>query len=366
MASQLQRHDEVLDLMIDRQPSTQTGAAPASRAATAGDLAAPPRQQRRLVAVVRAYLELIKARLVLLVVGTAAVGFLLAPSAKLALTRLVVTLAGTFLAAAGSMALNERIEAARDGLMERTRARPVPAGTIGPRTAAGFGITVATAGLLTLALGASPLTAALGLAVVLLYALVYTPLKTRTPMCTLAGAACGAIPPMMGWTATGAGLGYGAWLLAGVLFLWQIPHFLALAWLYRDDYRRGGFRMLPVVEPSGILTGSAAVLYSLALVPVGILAALGGITSWRFAAGALVLGAALTALALQLATRRSNAAARRVFLATLAYLPLLLGMMVADRKAPVPVSPGFAAVGVHVTPSPTTLAHPRATLVTAR
>jgi heme O synthase-like polyprenyltransferase len=147
----------------------------------------------------------------------------------------------------------------------------------------------------------------------------------------MAGAVCGAIPPMMGWTATGATLSFGAWVLAGVLFLWQIPHFLALAWLYREDYARGGFRMLPVVDPSGRVTGQMAVLYALALVPVGVLGALGGLTGWVFAAGSLALGSALVAFALRLAKLRTEPVARRLFLATLAYLPLLLGLMVADR-----------------------------------
>ena len=323
-----------------------------------GGPASAPTPPRGPVATALAYLALVKPRLVLLVVATAAVGFLLAPTPEPSRMRLLAALVGTFLAAAGAMALNQRIEAERDARMERTRARPVPAGTIRPRAAAIFGVVVSCTGLLTLALGANLLTAGLGLSVVLLYTLVYTPLKTRTPLCTLAGAACGAIPPMMGWTATGAGIGYGAWLLAGVLFLWQIPHFLALAWLYRDDYRRGGFRMLPVVEPSGTLTGSAAVLYSLALVPVGILGALGGITGWGFAAGAFGLGAALTTLTLQLATRRTNAAARRVFLATLAYLPLLLALMVVDRREALPRGSDVAASGVHRTSATSAAATP--------
>ncbi len=326
-----------------------------------------PARPRSMAMQAAAYLALAKLRLVVLVVATAAVGFLLAPSPAPSPLQLPLALAGTFLAAAGAMALNQRIEATRDARMERTRNRPVPAGTIRPRAAATFGAVVAAAGLLTLAVGANLLTASLGLAVVLLYTLVYTPLKTRTPMCTLAGALCGAIPPMMGWTAAGAGLGYGAWLLAGVLFLWQIPHFLALAWLYRDDYRRGGFRMLPVVEPSGALTGAAVVLYSLALVPVGILAALGGVTGWLAAGGALALGAALTGLAIQLAARRTSAAARRVFLATLAYLPLLLGVLVADRRTPAAPSVAAAAVRLAQRSVPVaTLSGPNATDPAAR
>jgi protoheme IX farnesyltransferase len=215
--------------------------------------------------------------------------------------------------------------------MERTRNRPLPGGAIGRRHALLVGLITASTGLILLAVRTRLLTAVLGLAVVLIYTLVYTPLKPRTPLCTLVGGICGAIPPMMGWTATGAGLSFGAWVLAGVLFLWQIPHFLALAWMYRDDYRRGGFRMLPVVDPSGRATGLMAVLYTLALLPVGLPAVLGGMTGWLFVVGSLVLGAGLVTLALRLAAFRSEPVARRLFLATLAYLPLLLGLMVADR-----------------------------------
>ena len=292
----------------------------------------------RAAGLVRAYTDLTKLRLVLLVVTTAGVGFLMASRGRVGLLTLALTLAGTALTAAGSMALNELLEAARDARMERTRHRPLPTGAISTHHAGVFGVLTAAAGLTVLALGANLLTAFLGLAVVLIYITVYTPLKPRTPLCTLAGALCGAIPPMMGWTATGAALGFGAWLLAGVLFLWQIPHFLALAWLYREDYERGGFRMLPIVDESGSVTGRMAVLYSLALVPVGLLAALGGITGWLFAGGAILFGAGLVVLSMRLATLKTDAVARRLFLGTLAYLPLLLALMVADR---VPAVPGI-------------------------
>jgi len=285
----------------------------------------------RAAGVLRTYAELTKVRLVLLVVTTTAVGFLMASSGRPGVAQLCWTLIGTALAAAGSMALNQVLERARDARMERTMHRPLPAGTITPRHARVFGVLTASAGIAVLAVAANPLTAVLGLIVVLTYTLVYTPLKARTPLCTLAGALCGAIPPMMGWTATGGGIGFGAWLLGGVLFLWQIPHFLALAWLYRADYERGGFRMLPVVDASGRVTGQMAVLYSLALVPLGVLAALGSITGWLFAAGSVLLGSGLVALSLQLATLRTDPVARRLFHATLVYLPLLLGLMVADK-----------------------------------
>ncbi|HUK12916.1 MAG TPA: heme o synthase [Thermoanaerobaculaceae bacterium] len=327
------------------EPANGEATVRVAEAAAAGPR--PPRQPdawRRVARAGAAYAELTKLRLTALVVTTAAVGFALASGARWDVGKGLATLAGTALAAAGAMALNQRIESARDARMERTRLRPLPTGAIGARTATAFGVAAAGSGLALLALAANLLTAALGLAVVLLYTLVYTPLKARTPFCTLFGAVCGALPPMMGWSAAAGRLGFGAWVLGGLLFLWQIPHFLALAWLYREDYRRGGFRMLPILDPEGVLTGSVVVVYSLALVPVGIVAALGGLTGWAFAAGALVLGAGLVVLALRLAAERSDRPARRLFLATLAYLPLLLGLMVADRVPP--GAPGAATAVV--------------------
>ncbi len=289
---------------------------------------------RRVWTVLRAYPELAKARLSSLVVATSAVGYLMSRGPDASATRFAATVIGTALAAAGAMALNQWLEVERDARMERTRRRPLPAGVLSPQHALVFGVAVASAGLAALALFANLLTAALGLAVVLIYTLVYTPLKPRSPLCTLAGAVCGAIPPMMGWTATGAAPGFGAWLLAGTLFLWQIPHFLALAWLYREDYERGGFRMLPSVDASGRTTAGMALLYSLALVPVGVLAALGGMTGWGFAAAGLALGGSLVVVSSLLTVRRTDSVARTLFLATLVYLPLLLAAMVVDRLSP--------------------------------
>jgi len=274
---------------------------------------------------------LAKVRLTSLVVATTVVGFLMAGGPHINAATLAWTVLGTALAAGGSMALNQVLEADRDARMERTKNRPLPAGAVGRRGALIFGLVAASLGLAVLTARASVVTALLGLTVVLVYTLVYTPLKPRTPLCTLAGAVCGAIPPMMGWAATGAALSFGAWVLGGVLFLWQIPHFLALAWLYREDYERGGFRMLPVVDPTGRVTGQMVVLYAIALLPVGVLATLGGMTGWLFFAGSLVLGSGLVTLALQLAAVRTEPVARRLFLASLAYLPLLLALMVADR-----------------------------------
>ncbi len=276
--------------------------------------------------------ELTKARLVSLVTVTAAVGFVMGSRGEPALGRLALTLAGTALTAAGAMALNEVTERVRDAQMERTRRRPIPAGVVTPAQAAVFGVASAVAGTVLLAAAVNLLTAALGAVVVLLYTLVYTPLKPRTSLCTLVGALCGAIPPMMGWTAATGHVGFGAWVLSVVLFIWQIPHFLALSWVYREDYARGGFQVLSVVDPSGGATALMANLYIVALLPLGIVAALGGLTGWTFAAGGVLLGAGLLVLGTRLARDRSLRNARRLFLATLLYLPLLLGLMVADRS----------------------------------
>jgi protoheme IX farnesyltransferase len=179
------------------------------------------------------------------------------------------------------------------------------------------------------------LAAGLAFGVVLLYVMVYTPLKTRSTFCTLAGAACGAMPPLIGWAAASGHLPGRAWLLAGILFVWQIPHFFALAWMHRADYERGGFRMLPVVERDGALTFRVLLLFTLVLLPLGLCVTLAGLAGPIFAVGSFVLGGGWLALAVRLYQQRSTTSARRVFWASLLYLPLLLGLMLADRGPPV-------------------------------
>ena len=277
------------------------------------------------------HIELTKARLVALVVMTAAVGFLVAAPPGWSGALLAWTLAGTALAAAGAMALNQRMEAGLDALMERTRLRPLPARSLSLGQATRLGVVLSTLGIVVLAVETNLLTAALGLAIIALYILVYTPMKRRSTACTLAGAVCGALPPMMGWSAAAGTLAFGAWVLAAILFLWQIPHFLSLAWLYREDYERGGFRMLPIVDPEGKATAAMVILYSLALLPVGLSATFSGMAGWSYAFGSVLIGTAFVTMGVQLARTRSREAARRVFFASLVYLPLLLGLMVVDR-----------------------------------
>ena len=284
------------------------------------------------------YLELSKARLSALVLLTTAVGFVMATpavmpgSAGIDWPRLLLTIAGTALAAGGANALNQLLEMRRDGLMHRTRRRPLPSGALSPAHALLFALAASYAGLCVLGLTVNLEAAGLALATILIYILLYTPLKTRSTLNTLVGAVCGAIPPMIGWVAASGSLDRGAWILGGLLFVWQIPHFFALAWMYRDDYARGGFKMLPGLDPTGRLTGQVVVLTSLGLLPLGLAVTLWGLAGPVFAVGSVVLGAWFVYVAARLYARPSDAGARRLFLASIAYLPLLLCLMVLDRN----------------------------------
>jgi protoheme IX farnesyltransferase len=286
--------------------------------------------QRGLVGL---YMQLTKARLSALVLMTTAVGFVMGSSGAAAIDwiRLLLTVAGTALAAGAANALNQVLEARRDALMLRTRQRPLPSRAIGTRHALLFSMLTAHAGLAILALAVNLAAAGLALATICIYIGLYTPLKTRSTLNTLVGAVCGAIPPMIGWVAATGRLDPGAWILGALLFVWQIPHFFALAWLYRDDYARGGFAMLPVIDRTGRLTGQVVVLTSLSLVPLALAATLAGLTGWVYAAGSVVLGLWILSFGARLYTQRSEASARRLFLASIVYLPVLLCLMVADR-----------------------------------
>jgi protoheme IX farnesyltransferase len=280
------------------------------------------------------YMELGKARLSGLVVLTAAAGYAMAvPStgrpADWAL--FFWMLLGTSLCAWSANALNQVIEVERDNRMPRTKGRPLPTGRIGMLHAAGLSIFAAGLGVTLLAAMVNPLTAALGLSSLLLYLIVYTPMKTRSTLNTLVGSVVGAIPPLMGWTAAAGELDRGAYVLASVLLVWQVPHFLALAWMYRRDYELGGYRMLPAVDPSGRITSQTCLIWCLALLPVAFSATLAGISGWFYGLGSLLLGAWMLKLSFALYRQRTDAAARKLFLASVLYLPLLMGLMVLDR-----------------------------------
>jgi heme o synthase len=274
---------------------------------------------------------LAKPRLNLLVVVSAVAGYVMASGDTRDVWRLLCLVAGTGFVAGGASAFNQIIEREPDGLMLRTRLRPMPDGRLPARDAWIFGAVLTVAGLAILALGANLLSATVAFATMASYAVVYTPLKRRSSYSTVIGAIPGALPPVIGWAAALDELSQGAWVLFGIVFLWQLPHFLAIAWIYREDYARAGFPMLPVIEPDGRSTARHAVIYSLALVPLSLAPSLIGMTGPIYFAGALVLSLLFAGLALKFATTRSIPDARRLFFGSITYLPLLWILMIADR-----------------------------------
>jgi heme o synthase len=276
------------------------------------------------------YSELMKLRLTGLVVVTAGVGYLAVTTASKSALAFLGTVLGTALLSGGASAMNQVLEIGPDSRMPRTRSRPLPAGRVSVRHALFFGLGIAIFGTLLLALAGGMLAAGLGALTFAIYVGVYTPLKRVTTLCTPVGAVVGAIPPVIGWVAATGRIEAGALALGTILFVWQIPHFLAIAWLYREDYAVSGFKMLPLEDPGGRATFAMVLLYSLALVPVTLVAApvCGG--GWLYALGALILGVGFLILAIRLYRERSRAAARTLFFASLIYLPLLLAMLVLD------------------------------------
>jgi protoheme IX farnesyltransferase len=278
------------------------------------------------------WLELTKPRITTMVVFTALVGFAVAGPSPLWTDLLAAALVGTGLVAAGASALNQVLERDTDALMLRTRTRPVPSGRILPGEARRFGALLTAAGLGLLLCRCGPLAAAVALATWASYLFVYTPLKRRTPLATLVGAVPGALPPVIGWAAASASLDPGAFLLFAILFLWQVPHFLAIAWLYRDDYARAGFPMLPVIDREGSFTARQAVLHCLALLLVSLAPFAAGLAGPAYLAGAFLLGTALTLCAVRLARERDLVSARGLFLASVLYLPALSSLLLAARR----------------------------------
>ncbi len=262
-----------------------------------------------------------------MVVLTTLVGYLLA-AAGLDWPRLLHTLLGTALLAGGASALNQFAERRIDALMRRTARRPLPAGRLSPGKALAFGVGLGLAGALYLWWQVNALTAALGTLTLAAYILLYTPMKPRSNLNTIVGAVPGAIPPMMGCTAVTGELDPLAWALFGILFLWQMPHFLAIAWLYRTDYKRGGLAMLPVDDAGGERTARQMVLWAAALVPVSLLPSVLGASGLAYLVGAFLLGLAFLAAAVAFGLVQNARTARRVVLASVAYLPLILILMV--------------------------------------
>jgi protoheme IX farnesyltransferase len=277
------------------------------------------------------FVALAKPRLNMLVVASTLVGYAMADGEALGLLRLCGVLLGTGLVAGGASAFNQVLERDLDALMRRTRRRPLPDQRVQPQEGVLFGAVLTVAGLLLIAAASNLIAAGVALATLVSYIAIYTPLKRRSSFSTVIGAIPGALPPIIGWSAVTGTMPAQAWTLFGIMFLWQLPHFLAIGWLYREDYARGGFPMLGVMDPEGAATGRQMILYTTALLPVtlaaGILAAAGRGYLW----GALVLGLLFLGFALLFAARPNPAAARRVFLLSVLYLPVLLGLMVFDR-----------------------------------
>jgi heme o synthase len=277
------------------------------------------------------FLALTKPRVVLMVLVTTLVGFHVGSVGVSDPFALLHTLVGTGLAAAGSLALNQYLERDVDGRMDRTRRRPLPDKRLRPRDALRFGAVLTLAGPLYLGLAVNWLSAGVVGITAASYLLAYTPLKRRSSLCTVLGAIPGALPPVTGWVAARGEFGVGAWVLFGILFLWQLPHTLAIACVYRRDYSRADLRMLPVVDPDGGSTGRQVVVNCLALLAVGLLPALVGMAGAVYFFGALVLGGAMLASGLGLAFGRTPADARRLVYASLIYLPALFVLMALDK-----------------------------------
>jgi heme o synthase len=287
-----------------------------------------PRERRRVAADLVA---LTKPRVVLMVLVTTVVGYYVGLTGAPDYVRLVHLLIGTMLAAGGTLALNQYWERDVDARMDRTRVRPLPDGRLSPLEALVFAAAVTVAGLGYLGAFVGSLALLVTAATTVLYLFVYTPLKLRTPLCTIVGAVPGALPPVTGWVASREGFGLGAWVLFGILFLWQLPHTLAIARLYRDDYARAGVRLLPVVDADGTSTERQIVTGCLALLAVSLLPTLIGLAGPIYFVGAFVLGAAFIALGTRQALSPSAASARRVLYASLLYLPVLLALLAFDK-----------------------------------
>lgn len=301
---------------------------------SASEIVAGQRRRTANRGVVALYMELTKARLSALVLLTAAVGFILGSGTSgIDWLRLLWTVAGTGLAAGCASALNQIGEVALDKRMVRTRLRPLPSGAMSIGHSFIAAMVMGVSGEAILAAFVNLAAAYMALLTILIYVLIYTPLKTRSTMNTIVGAVCGAIPPMIGSVAAKGSLDIGAWVLGGILFVWQIPHFLALAWLYREDYARGGFVMLPVLDREGRLTCQVVVLTSLLLLPLALLATLLNVAGYIYAIGSILLGLWMLLLCIRLSVNRTDANARRVFLASIMYLPLLMCLLVIDRGA---------------------------------
>lgn len=280
----------------------------------------------------RAYLELTKPRILVMVLVTAAIGYFLGGHGIPSWRILNLFLLGTALTCAGASVLNQYLERDADARMKRTQRRPLPSGLVSPGEALMFGTLLVLGGTALLVWQVNLLSGFLALLTAFLYVLVYTPLKRITWLNTFVGAIPGALPPMGGWAAATGELGWGAWILFGVLFIWQHPHFYAIAWMYKEDYGRGGFKMLPVVEPDGLSTFRQIVFYSLLLIPVSIMPYQIGMSGPLYALGTAIMGLGMLGIGVLLWRSRSVLDARRLLRATVLYLPCWLVLIVCDSS----------------------------------
>ncbi|MGA8030331.1 MAG: heme o synthase [Bryobacteraceae bacterium] len=277
-----------------------------------------------------AYLELTKPRVTWLIVMSTAIGYFFGHAGHWAPWALLHSLIGTALIASGTAALNQWYERDADGHMRRTQMRPLPSGRLTPNQALWFGIALAVLGGLELGFGVNWLASGLGIGTLFMYLFLYTPLKQKTWWSTTVGAFPGAMPPLIGYAAAAGKLSADAWVLAAILFLWQFPHFYAIAWMYREDYSRAGIKMLPVLEPDGESTARQILLYSVLLIPISLLPKWMGMTGTIYMIGAIALGLLYLYSGVRVSFDRTKPRARKVLLASVLYLPLLYGLMVLD------------------------------------
>ena len=278
-----------------------------------------------------AYVVLTKPDVTFLVVITTVAGFYLGSTGPMEWARLMNTLCGTLLVAGGTAALNQYVERHMDSVMRRTAARPLPLGILQPKEVLLFGVATIFAGTIWLALAVNVLAASIALLTSVSYLGAYTPLKTRTTLATAVGAIPGALPPLIGWAAASGTLSAGAWILFAILFFWQFPHFMAIAWMYREDYGRAGILMLPVVDRSGDRTFRLIIATSAILIPVSVLPAVLGMATINYFYGALILGLLLLLVSYWANRVRTNVRAKWLMHATVAHIPLLLGWMILDK-----------------------------------
>ncbi|MEQ1949286.1 MAG: heme o synthase [Bryobacteraceae bacterium] len=281
----------------------------------------------------QSYIELTKPRITCFILMSTAIGFLCGVNGGMAWSwmALIHALVGTGLLASGTAALNQWYERDADALMPRTKRRPLPAGRITPKSAFIFGVALSIVGFIELWMGANLLTALLGLFTEVSYLFWYTPMKKRSPHSTTIGAIPGAMPPLIGYAAACGSLSWGAWVLYAILFLWQFPHFYAIAWMYRDDYASAGIRMLPVVEPSNESTARRILWFSVVLIPISLLPKYLAMAGNLYLIGALAAGAYFLYAGLRVSMERTVPRARQVLLASVVYLPVLYGLLVLDR-----------------------------------